>query len=59
MDEAGESCAVCLHFERNDDALTVSTDVSLQPETTFLAVDESPLAIRVERFRHYASRASP
>ena len=57
--DAGETCAVCLQFERNDDAPIDTPDVSLPPTATLPVLEESPAAFRAYVFAHYASRASP
>ena len=57
--ETGETCAVCLQFDRNDDVPVDATDVSAQSVGANFIAAESPAPIRAQRFTHYASRASP
>ena len=54
-----ESCAVCLQFERNDDALPSIDTPRVSPETSHAAVAEEPAASRSHTFTSYQSRASP
>ena len=59
MADAGDTCAVCLQFERNDDAPVDTLEVSLSPPPTTPVPEHLQAAFRTYAFSHYASRASP
>ena len=59
MSETGETCEVCLQFERDDDAVSHATLV-LTPSVPSAGTTEIPVVFnRPETFASYRSRASP
>ena len=57
--ELGETCAVCLNFERDDDVIVDSGGALLLQAASSVVVAEAVVAVRAEGFSHYRSRASP
>ncbi len=57
--DASEACAVCLQFDRNDDAAVDSAAAPLPNTAAILSRAEPPVAIAEHGFSHYAARASP
>ena len=59
IDEIGESCSVCLQFERSDDALAATGSPVPSPWVSTAAAGQDAVAARVETLSPYQSRASP
>ena len=59
MDEIGESCSVCLQFERSGDALAATGSLAPSPCVSMAAAGPDAVAARVETVFPYQSRASP
>ena len=57
--EAGETCVVCVQFDRNDHAAVDSAAAPLPHAGAIIAHAEPPVAIAAHGFSHYAARASP
>ena len=59
IDEVGESCTVCLQFERSEDALVATASPAPLPCVSTTAAPQDALAARAETVSPYQSRASP
>lgn len=57
--ELGETCAVCLQFDRDDDVIVDAGGATALPAVSFAVAIEAVVAIRADVFSHYRSRASP
>ncbi len=59
LDEAGETCSVCLLFERYDDAIAAAEREDPAPGTSPLVAVRPQTDFRSRAFTPYLSRASP
>ena len=59
IDEVGESCTVCLQFERSEDALAATASPAPLPCVSTTTAPQDVVAARVETVSPYQSRASP
>lgn len=57
--ELGETCAVCLKSDREDDVVVDAGSAPVLPAASFAIAVEDIAAVRAGRFSHYQSRASP
>ena len=59
IDELGETCAVCLQFDRDDDVTVGAGAATALPIAPAAVAVEAVVAFRAGGFSHYRSRASP
>ena len=59
IDEAHETCTVCLQFDRDDD-VTIDSDVACESLQASFELENAPAgALYARGFAHYQSRDSP